>query len=244
MTPSVYLDNNKTISKQFCEAFAAGAGIPIADIVKDCKTRPGPWAGYGSPRLWDSLTEKIKAGEDFYYGDHAYFGRNKFFRVTKNAYQHNGIGEPDFERLRPFHRHAKRWKRGGGHILVCTQTQGYYDRFAIPDWLEQTLARLDLYTDRPIRVREKGTKVPLAEDFIDCHCVVVCSSNVAVEAIMQGIPAICTNECAASIMSLRDPALVEYPYYPEGRMEWAGVLAANQWTFDEIKRGKCWEHVQ
>jgi hypothetical protein len=31
--------------------------------------------------------------------------------------------------------------------------------------------------------------------------------------------------------------------YPENRLEWAGSLADNQWTLEEIKSGLAWERL-
>lgn len=237
----VYVQKGKTLSKQFCEAFAAGCGGEV-----ETEYRPGPWAGYGSPVLWPDLVRTIKGGHPFYYGDHAYFGRGVYFRVTKNAFQHDGRGEPDYDRLRPFHEKPKPWRKSGRHILVCTQTQPYYERFGIGGWLAETVQRLKLYTDRPIIVRPKDTNRPLLQDFQDAWAVVCCTSNTAVEAIMEGIPAIVTGQCAASLMALSDPALVEHPMMPDDdeRMRWAGTLAANQWTLEEIAAGLCWGKIK
>lgn len=239
MTLRVYRQNGKDLSKAWCEAFAAGCGGTV-----ETEYKPGPWAGYGSPTLWPDMMRSIKDGHDLYYGDHAYFGRGVYFRVTKNAFQHDGRGVPDFERLRPFHESAKPWRKNGKHILICTQTQAYYERFGIPDWLASTAKRLKMHTDRPIVVRPKDTRTPLLQDFKDAWAVVCCTSNAAVEALMEGIPVITTGQCAASRMGLSDPALVEYPFYPDDRMEWAGVLAANQWTLDEIRNGDCWGKIK
>lgn len=241
MIPNIYVAQHKTLSKQWCEAFAAGCG---GKTEMTTEYRRGPWAGYGAPSLWPSLVKAIKDEQNFYYGDHAYFGRGVFFRVTKNAFQHSGCGLPDYDRLRPFHEKPKPWNKGGRHILLCTQTPDYYKRFGIPDWVAETKRRLKLYTDRPIIVREKGTERPLMMDLQSAHCVVCCTSNVAVEALMEGVPVIVTGDCAASSMARSDPAMVEKPFYPDNRMEWAGVLAANQWTLAEIAAGDCWRKIK
>lgn len=239
--PNIHLVRHKSLSVNFCRAFAASSGGDIVD-----QYTPGPWAGFGAPNLMEDLRKNIKAGHDFWFGDHAYFGRGKYFRVTKNAFQHDGRGEPDFARLRPFWEKPKPWKKTGRNILVCTQTQAYYDRFGIRNWKDDIVQRLKRHTNRPIIIREKGTDRPLLQDFDDAWAVVCCTSNVAVEAIMEGIPAITTGDCAASVMSQHDPALVEFPFYPDDdeRMRWAGVLAANQFTFDEIGTPEFWEKIR
>jgi hypothetical protein len=234
----VHIDRAKENSVKFCEAFAAGAGLETSR-----EYTGGPWAGFGSPRLWPVVKNVIKSGEDFYYGDHGYFGRGDFFRVTKNAFQHNGIGPGDIDRARRFFKLAKRWNKDGRDIVICAQTSAYYDRFGDKDWLDRTMKMIRMYSDRKIIVRQKFTKKPLAQDFMNAWCVVCHTSNCAVDAIMAGIPAFTTGQCAASPMTLSDLSLIEYPLYPDGRMNWAGVLAANQWTLDEIKAGHCWKKL-
>lgn len=236
---SVYTVPFELTSPRFARAFAAGCGGVIKDY-RDCPD--GPWSGFGSPHNWDMMQSCIKAGFDFWMGDHAYFGRHKYYKVTRNAYQHSGIGEPDFDRLRLFFAEAARWKKGG-NIILCPQSANHLERFGAPDWLEETKKELRKYTDRKIIVRYKQDRKPLGVDLQSAWAVVTHSSASAVHAIMHGVPAFCTAQCAASSMSLSDLAKIETPYYPDGRMEWAAVLAANQWTLEEIKRGDCWRAI-
>ena len=49
----------------------------------------------GAPRLMQQTTA---AGSDFFQLDNAYFGRNRYFRVTKNALQLTEIGKRDSSR--------------------------------------------------------------------------------------------------------------------------------------------------
>lgn len=239
MIPSVYVVDGQLTSPKFADAFARGCG---GTIVRDYV--PGAWAGFGSPYNWDLLMQAIKNGDDFYYGDHAYFGRGKYYKVTKNRFQHDGTGDYDFKRLRRFHEKAKEWKKGGTNIIVCPQSDDHHKRFGETFWTDRVIKTLNKNTDRRIIIRTKKTRRPLMQDLQDAHCVITHTSNAAVEAIMNGIPAIVTGDSAASRMALSDPANVERPYYPDGRMEWAAALAHNQWTLDEIAQGKCWEAIK
>jgi len=213
----------------------------------DSGYRHGPWAGFGSPRdhIWNSLMKTIKRGDDFYYGDHAYFGRGKFYRVTKNRFQHDGeTGHGDMDRIKPFWERPKPWKKGGRNIILCPQSSNHHMRFGEPDWEQRVRAAIELRSDRPIITRTKKSRRPLVADLEDAHCVITHTSNAAVEAILNGVPAITTGDCCASHMSGSDPVNVEKPFYPDGRMEWASILANNQWTLDEIRRGVCWHKIQ
>lgn len=226
--------SHEITSPRFAAAFARGCKGRVVENYQG-----GVWAGFGSPQNWDSLFLAIRSGNEFYYGDHAYFGRGKYYRITKNALQHSGFGNGSLERLKPFYEEARPWVRGS-KVIVCAQSQPYHDRTGENDWLDRTLKKLSLATDREIVIRRKNDHRPLQLDLDDAWCVVTQSSAAAIHGLMLGVPAICTSQCAASCMSLSDVLMVEKPYYPDDRMEWAAVLANNQWTLEEIKLGKAW----
>lgn len=242
----VILASDEKTNPLFGNAFAAGCGAETAT-----KYEGGAWAGFGSPQTWNDLTEARKKGEDFYYGDHAYFGRGKFFRVTKNALQYGprwaqtGIHVPDFDRL-ALHgwKKEKPYQKGGGHIVLCPQSEGWHQRMGEPGWTERMLHTLSLYTDREIVQRTKKTSRPLAEDLQGAWALVTHTSNSAVEALLHGVPVFCTGDCAASHLALSDVVNIEKPFRPEGRLSMAAVLAANQWTLAEIAAGDAWRAVQ
>lgn len=247
MTIKIIINPNENTSPKFGRAFAAGCGGKTVE-----KYFSGPWAGFGSPDKWEGLTKARKRGFDFYYGDHAYFGRQRFFRVTKNALQYSprtaktGNHEPDYAKLavhgwtkeRPYR------KRGPGHIVLCVQSDGWHNRMGDLGWTQRMLHTLQLYTDRRIIQRTKNTARPLAQDLRGAHALVTHTSNAAVEALLLGVPVFCTGDCAASHMGLSDVANIENPIYPEGRLHMAAVLAANQWTMEEIAAGQCWQAVK
>lgn len=234
---NVLTAKNENTAPVFARAFAAGCGGKVVSTY-----RGGPWAGFGSPQTWEGLIAARRAREDFYYGDHGYFGRGRFYRITKNAFQHRGIGldDGDFSRLGQFFGKARAWHQGA-RIIVCPQSEGHHQRFMVASWLEDTLAKLRAASDREIVVRTKASKKPLEADLDDAWCVVTHSSASAIHGLMAGVPAICTADCAASVMSGTDPLNVEYPYFPDFRDEWAAVLAANQWTLEEIENGDAWK---
>lgn len=242
-TPTVHVSPDEMTSPVFCANFAAGCSGEVSTTYK-----LGPWAGFGSPVTWPSLRQAIDAGEDWYYGDNAYFGRKKYYRVTKNAMQHTGVGRPSYPRLHAHHPAPfPEWRRGGRRVVVCCQSEFFYTLFGTTKaaWLTSTLTALAKNTDRPVLVRNnKRDPVPFLHAIADAWCVVTLTSNAAVDAIVSGVPAICTAPSAASVMARSDPADVENLHYPEGRRRWAAVLAANQWTMEEIRRGLCWRAIR
>lgn len=243
-TPTVYAISHEQTNPKFGEAFAKGCGVTVKYDAREWDGKP--WAGFGSPDHWSVLTAARKARADWYYGDHAYFGRGEYFRITRNAYQYEGISvAPSYARWDAHRLRLEPWRTDGRHILVCppdkpiAQLMGFDEHY----WLDDVLCRLQYNTDRPIKVRTRDTESPLADDLRGAWAMVTWTSNAAVDALLAGVPVFCTGDCAASAMGRADPVNIEYPYYPDDREEWAATLAANQWTLDEIASGMAWERL-
>jgi len=238
---SVYVALGERTSPIFCQAFAKGCR---GDVVDDRKLRGGEVALFGSPKLWGLLEDARADGRTIYYGDHGYFGRGRYFRVTRNALQHDGRGGAGPERFSVHDVPVKPWRKSGGHILVVPQSDTYfYLRGEDPvAWKVDVQLALRKQTDRPIRWRPtKWLAVrPFEQDLKDCHAVVCFTSNAAVEAVLAGVPAFVTENCAAATMGNLGLQGIEHPRMPAGREQWAWNLAANQWTIDEIRRGDAW----
>lgn len=243
---SIYSNDEQNTPPKFARALQAATH---GTICKNNEDPVGAWAGFGDPQSWGSLTKAIKSGMDWYYGDHCYFndGRKRIYRITKNAFQHSGYGRPDYERLAPFFQSAAPFKKEGRYILICLQSDNFQHRMGSPTelYLASLKARIALYSDRPIIVRTKKTERPFHAGLKDAWAVVTHSSAAAIEALMHGIPAFTTADNAASRFTLRDPINIERPLYPSAqeRMEWAAVLAGQQWSLEEISNGKAWREV-
>ena len=222
----------KQKSVEICAAFLEGTP----------KDAPGS-VFYGVDE--DNLDE-WNARSDYYYIDNSYFDvvRGSYFRVTRNAMQHSGLGGSDGVRFRKLGASIRPWRKGR-HILVCPQSThfmrlcGYYG-----DWTADTVRALNEVTDRPIRIRLwSPDKMKLAStlesDLIGAHCLVTHSSAAAVTAVLAGVPVVCTARCAASPMS-GSLADIEDLARPGDRERWASVLADNQFTLEEMRNGTAW----
>jgi hypothetical protein len=201
------------------------------------------------------LKQAKSEGRVWYYGDHAYFWRRRYFRITRNAFQHTGVDHrfgvrPDMDRLRHLGVRIEPWKRGGRHILLCPPDAIYCKRqgFDAGAWQRNVITELKRHTDRPIKVRprlaaDRGPAT-LREQLAMAHAMVTHHSNAAVEALCFGIPVFTTGHCAARTLASNPLQNIESPLYPDGREAWAGTLAANQWTVEEIASGKAWEALK
>ena len=241
MTPTVYWKGTGT-APLWAKAFANGC--PGAEVQEGGPLRDGPVAMFGHPQLEPMLDQARQANRRWYYGDHGYFGRGRFYRCTVNALQHDGLqGNDDPKRFRSFRVPVRDWRKSGGHILLCPNSPSFLERHGHANWVEATTRELRSHSDRNIRVRWKDSRTPLVADLRDCWSVVTFTSNAAVEAVLAGIPVFATVHCAASAMGLSDLSKIETPAMPADREAWAARLANNQWALAEMARGDLWRAI-
>jgi len=253
MSVTCYPSAGKRKALQLSCAFAEGCGGTIAGT-GETKLRPGAAFFYGmTEHTLPLIAQCRREGRDWYYADNAYyFGRGTYFRVTKNAYQHDGSGRADAGRFATFDLRIRPWRRAGTHILIATQSQLFY-RYQLgierSEWVAQQMAQIAAVSRRPIRVCHKpdpgrpgnGAVAPSFEaDLADAWAAVTHSSSAAVKALLEGVPVFCTAPCMASRMGQDDLSRIEDPTYPDDREQWLANLAANQWTRAEFRDGTCW----
>lgn len=254
-----YRSPRKKNARALTDLFAAGCG---GETIDDLRYRPRrPAAFYGLSHDTIALyREAAAASQDLYYIDHPYFRRGEYYRVTRNGLQHGGMGAPDFDRLHALGVEIAPWRCSGNHILVCPQSELWHE-FIVGEaqrrWVARITGELRRHTDREIVVRYKPkiatatvaeaaveARRQLADAFEDCWAVVAYNSNVAVEAVIAGVPAFVLGPSAAQPVASTDLSLIETPRYAHDRDNWAAVLAANQWSEQEIADGACWRTLQ
>jgi phosphohistidine swiveling domain-containing protein len=237
----IYTAPNELTAPMIAKALAEGTGGKIVTSY-----HAGTWAGMGSPATFHMLQQAIAAGYDWYYADKAYFGRRDYFRLTRNAYQHTGISpqKSTGRRLRRFHMHETPWRKDGRHIILATHSEAFYRLHGttLQAWLDGARSEIRKHSDRPMIITTKRDK-PTRDYLRKAWCLVTYTSNAAVDAVMAGVPVFCTGQCAASAMGLADLSKIEQPLYPEGRMQWAAVLADNQFTLHELSNGDAWRKI-
>lgn len=153
----------------------------------------------------------------------------------------------------------KPWRSTGENVILCGQVpwDASVQALDMLAWLPDTAQALRARTQRKIIYRphpaarehpphvdgcETSTR-PLAEDLAEAHCVVCYNSNSAVEAIINGVPAIVLGNGAMSeAVAERSLDNVEQPCTPD-RRRWAHELAYCQWQPQEMADGSAWRHL-
>ncbi len=227
-------------------AFAEGLGAPLRYAEDELEARPGTPIVWGVLRNSDNVVRWADAnGDDWYYVDHAYFerGHGRNYRITRKRYEAGPVRTWPDDRLQKLEIAPKPWNREGDVVLVCPPTEYFMAAHDCPDWLETTMAQLEKTTDRPILIRTKPQpgqrSEPLESVLKRTHALVTHSSNVAIEAVIEGTPVFVAPSSAAASVGLTDLALIDTPIYPD-RDAWLAHLAYSQFSIDEIRDGSAW----
>ncbi len=144
------------------------------------------------------------------------------------------------------------WREHGEHVLVCPNRDfGRAGHIMPANWAQRTVDELRKYTKRPIRVRaHPGNNKPereLAEDLRDCWAMVIWYTSAGVQALLSGIPVICTAPawiCKQAAASRLDGVeqLGRFTF-PDSRFTAFRRLASAQWHVDEIQTGEPFRHL-
>lgn len=155
---------------------------------------------------------------------------------------------------------VKPWRETGGHILVAGMGDkaARFEGFAPEAWERNVIEQLQRLTHRRIVYRPKPSwkearpiqgvdysepRVPFENALKGAWAVVTHHSNVAVDAILAGIPAFCWKGVARE-MSSQDIGQIERPIYPDNREQWAADIAYTQWSVVEIAQGLPWAYFR
>lgn len=250
MVVTAYPVVGKQKSLDICKAFADGCSGIIAAPGHINDDTPSMFFGVDSSneKAWRRARD---SGADYYYADNSYFDsqRQKKFRITKNAFQHSGVGESDGKRFAELGEQVAPWQQDGTHIVICEQSTFFMQTIAglSYPWMEVIVGRLQQLTTRPLQKRAwSSDKMKLGRTLgaalAGAHALVTWSSAAAVTALLAGVPIVSCGPSAAKILGgeLKD---IECLPRPGWRSLWAGVLADNEWTLEEIHSGMAWEKL-
>lgn len=229
------------------------------------KINESPWPN-NIPVAFRSMTKRKEiykcweTGRPFYYIDNGYMGnlmkKKKYYRVVKNNIQHTKIksGMPsdrylDLCQFAPYMNYYGKKALQSGPILLVTPSEKPCQFYNLDkkSWVEETVAEIKKYTDRPIVIREKGLRPDRIKDnSVASQCardqiyaVVTYQSMAALEAMHYGIPAFTLAPSCVDSVSNRNLSDIENPNYPaeDKFLNLLHYLSYCQYTLDEINRG-------
>lgn len=161
------------------------------------------------------------------------------------------------------------WRNNGNHILIALQRPlGWSMRGVnLLQWLDVTFNKIRQHTDRPIRlrwhpgdwknypvgldlsgygVRLSDPNTHITQDLKNCWALVCHNSTPSSVATIEGIPAFITDNpgfCQAGDVANTDLSRIENPIMPD-RERWIRKLAQCHWNFDDLRSGRCWQHMR
>ena len=204
--------------------------------------------------------------KDFYYVDSGYVGNNisrlnrmgnkLYHRIVRNDLQHKTITP----------RPADRWqaldvvlqpRKFGRKIIVATPDEKPCRYYGIDQqqWVEQTVAELKKYTDRPIEIRHRAPKridrvstAPLSTVLANnVHALVTYNSIAAVESIFAGVPAfVLAPSHVAEPVASKDLSQIENPVWANRDTldAWCHSMAYGQYHVKELRDGTAFRMMQ
>ena len=245
---------------EYLEAFIQGTGGRLSNWDREKDTNlPLIIRGLGGGSR-KALQHCWETGRTYYAIDTGYFGNGKskskgWHRVTKNNLQYlDPIIERDTERLKKIGYKHKKFT-DGSKILVCPPSEKVMLLWGQPDpetWVNNVVKELKRYTDRPIEIRLKPNRTEristkTIEEALadDVHCLVTYNSIAAVEALMNGKPAIALGPNAASVLCNSKLSEVEDLNKPDKdtMIAFMAHLSYCQFNRHEMLNGYAWRVV-
>jgi hypothetical protein len=200
------------------------------------------------------LPRAVEQGRPFWHIDNGYVnpargGLTGFYRINYrslspmllNDVDHNRIYETGAKaRLHPWRKPHQR----GRKVLIALPGADFGVSLGMDmrAWIAHIHEQVQSRTDRPIFIRPKESSRPLVQDLRDAWCVVTHSSNVAVDAVMYGVPVFVAPTSPAAPVGRTD-LKIEKPVMPD-RTDWLASLMMQQFTLDEMRFGYAWRMMQ
>lgn len=235
---------------------ALAAGTPGAKVISGEPPDDGqPFVVWG--HVWPAhkiIPEALKSGRPFWYVDNGYIDPAKgqkqgYYRLTYRGFDPILLEGPPKARILRRKALLAPWRGEGREIVIALPgaTYGALAGLSMPDWIDGIRARVEAVTDRPIIIREKPPfgkgGVPIEKALATAHALVTHSSNVAVDAVMLGVPVFVEPSSPAAPVGNLDLADIERPRRPD-REQWFASLVAQQYSTDEMRSGFAWEMME
>jgi hypothetical protein len=229
------------------DALAVGSGGRV--VIGPPPANRDPFVVWG--QMW--LTLKViplarEQGRPFFHIDNGFFrpaggGRYGYYRITYRSLSPILLRDPPGLRD-DLDIGMKPWRETGRHILLALPGRDFGRALGMnmDAWIQETVASIKSKTDRPVLTRPKGDPCPLAEQLRNCWALVTHSSNVAIDAVIAGVPVFVAPTSPAAPVGRTDLDF-ENPVMPH-RREWWASLMAQQFTLPEMASGLAWKHMR
>lgn len=209
-------------------------------------------AFYG--QLWTAarlVPEAIASGKPYWHLDNGWVfpgrgERDGYYRVTYRSPSPAFIPGTDPQRALSIGARLHPWRQDGRHVLIALPGPNFGAPWGLrmSAWTQAIYDRVRAVTDRPILMRGKDSSEPLARHLKDAWCLVTHSSNVAVDAVLAGVPAVVEASSPTAPLGNIGLEWVERPHLSDRRGEWLSSLCWQQFTPAEMKSGFAWEALQ
>lgn len=252
-------DTNETVLNSVVEGLSAIGITPYVLHVDEYNGIIRPSLSYGVLRGTEPIYRDCeRAGVPWWNIDRGFFKPSHFDGYYRIGYCHlqptlEKIGSinaiTSSERFNSLGISVESWRRNReGAILICPPTPAMSEFYgvSIGDWIEKCTAAIPKDLRSRIIIRRKKDSGDIKMILSECRLVIVFNSNIAMEALLNGVPAIAEEGIVRTWNKFtlqdagRDPEEFE-----EGHNRYILFLkaAAVQFTLKEIASGKCWKTI-
>lgn len=253
-------------AQQFIYALALAGGANGFDVrVSRAYTGDTPllifW-GPGAPVRAEAMRRTVAAGGHAIALDLPYWDRYSKVRVSIDAphpqawVMRKAMPTSRLENDRAFTPVTNDWDPNGRIVIagLGTKARAQYGSMVVDEWEGDMMRACLARWSRPVVYRRKLPTLPLpawATKVVDgpiesalrgASLVITWHSNVAVDAIRQGIPVICRDGAAAAVCDCELGAGLPAPLTDADRLRFLSNLAWFQWAPSEA--GQCWQFLQ
>lgn len=214
--------------------------------------KPRPSVSYGMLRGVSRIYQDCsKANVEWWNIDHGFFRRSKqdtfdgYYRIGRNALT------PSFWPRAI--QNGSRWEKlkikpapwawkAVGPVILCPPTDAMSSFYGISaqTWIKDTVNKIHPNLRHLAKVRLKSDKIPLQKALHSARAVAVFNSNVAVEALVMGVPAVADEGIVRSWNSFGPERLGE-DFTRLDRSTLFRAAAECQFTVEEIRSGLAWK---
>lgn len=241
--------------KYGAKSFTIGSNGKIVSVQEalDNISLPLCWAGNYKITL---LNHCQKNNLKFYNLDTGYFGnfkRKEYKRISINAFQDlTNIQQRPDDRLERCILQINDFKRGTDVVILPPDSKKAHTLgIDVEKWIDDLVKEIKIYTDRPIRVRQRPLERADRIEFDtftgfiakNTNCVIGYSTNALVESIICGIPVIAIGPSATKSYSNHNLSQIDnLPNIDrEKRYSWLCHLSYKQFTEEEMLSGLAWD---